>query len=202
MKKVLLVTDGLFHPPLLARQILRRTLDALEGYSFQHIRSLEKLPADLNTFAAIVLYFHHEELSAAALEKLDAFVSTGGGLLGIHTATASFKKVPRYFEILGGRFIGHGPLEKFVVTPVGHKDVFSGIPAFEVLDELYMHELQPGIEVHFTANQEGEDIPVVWTYSFGEGKVCYATPGHRAETLRNKSFQKLLQQGLAWVTDA
>ena len=38
----------------------------------------------------------------------DGFVRAGGGVLAIHSATASFKGSPAYFEVLGGRFVGQG----------------------------------------------------------------------------------------------
>jgi len=199
MKKVLLVTDGVFHPPFLARKALRSALSELDGFHFEHIRSMEKLPDNLGTFSAMVLYFHHAKISEGALVKVDKFVSDGGGVFGIHSATASFKDEKRYFEILGGRFAGHGPVESFMVEGL-ESDIFGDIDDFIVKDELYLHETTTGIDIHFTAKYEGEKIPVVWTYSYGNGRVVYAVPGHTAETLKNKTYQKLLQQGLKWVT--
>jgi len=200
-KKVLLVTDGIFHPPVSARKALRASLADLEGFAFEHIRSLEKLPENLDDFSALVLYIHHKKIPEQALAKLDAFVFNGGGLLGIHSATASFKEQMHYFEILGGRFIGHGPVEFFEVKPVPEREIFTGIPAFTVKDELYIHELQPGIKAHFTATHEGKEIPAVWTYQYGAGRVCYAVPGHRTESMKNENYQKILKRGLVWVSD-
>lgn len=199
MKKILLVTDGIFHPPFLARKALHKTLAELDGFEFQNVRSMEKLPDDLEDFSALVIYLHHQKISDAALAALDEFVSNGGGILGVHTATAAFKEQMHYFEILGGRFIGHGPIEPFEVRPVPKSEIFAGIPAFTVKDELYIHELQPGITAHFTAMHEGDEVPIVWTYHYGQGRVCYAVPGHRTETMRNEMYHKILQRGLAWV---
>jgi type 1 glutamine amidotransferase len=210
MKKVLLVTDGIFHPPFLARKSLHKMLAATplpqgegqgvrEGYEFQHIRSMEALPGNLVDFSAMVIYIHHKTISDQALAALDDFVSKGGGILGVHTATAAFKEQRHYFEILGGRFIGHGPVEAFEVKPVADSEIFAGIPAFTVADELYVHELQPGITAHFTATHAGQEVPIVWTYHYGQGRVCYAVPGHRTETMHNETYQKVLQLGLAWV---
>lgn len=198
MKRVLLVTDGLFHPPLPARMTLRETLTKLDGFIFQHVRSMEKLPNDLGSFSAIVIYIHHKKISEKALAQLDGFVSNGGGILGVHTATASFKQQMHYFEILGGRFTGHGPIERFEVSRMKN-EIFGDIKDFVVKDELYIHELQPGIETHFTARHEGEDVPVVWTYQYGQGRVCYAVPGHTTATMRNETYQMILQRGLKWV---
>ncbi len=197
-KRILLVTDGIFHPTYLGRIALHRALQQLEGFSFKHVSSLQKLPSNLETFSALVLHYHHKTISEVALAELKAYVMQGGGILAIHAATASFKESLPYFDILGGRFIGHGKVEKFKVEKL--KDgVFDGIGDFEVTDELYIHELNPNIDVHFTAKLDGKDIPVVWTYQYGQGKVCYAVPGHTTESMRNRTYQELLKRGLVWV---
>jgi type 1 glutamine amidotransferase len=64
-----------------------------------------------------------------------------------------------------------------------------------------MHELQPGVEVHFTAQLEDKDVPVVWTYRHGKGKVCYAVPGHTTGSMYNQTYQQVLQRGLRWVAE-
>ena len=198
--KILLVTDGIFHPPLLGRLRLHKMFSQMDGFSFAHISSLEKLPSNLSSFSALVLHYHHKTISPSALEQLDTFVKNGGGILAIHAATASFKQTLPYFKILGGRFIGHGKVESFKVEKV--KDgIFDGIDDFEVRDELYLHELEPGIEVHFMAKHEGKDIPVVWTYHYGKGKVCYAVPGHTTGTMYNETYQQVLRRGLTWVCE-
>lgn len=197
--KILLVTDGFFHPPLVGRLVLHRILYRLEGYSFSHVRSLEKLPADLGGFAALVLHFHHKEISQTALTKLDGFVRHGGGVLAIHAATASFRETLPYFKILGGSFTGHGKVEPFLVCNVDKSGVFDGIADFTVTDELYLHDLQPGIETHFVANHAGSDVPMAWTYRYGAGMVFYACPGHTSGTMRNPAYQEVLRRALIFV---
>jgi type 1 glutamine amidotransferase len=198
MKKVLLVTDGIFHPPFFGRVLLHMALARSKELTFEHVPSLEYLPSDLESFSALVLHYHHKTISDTALGQLDNFVSNGGGILAVHAATASFKGTMSYFEILGGRFIGHGKVEDFEVRRV-RDDLFGGIDSFVVKDELYIHELQPEIEVHFTATLAGKDVPIIWTYYYGKGKVCYAVPGHTTATMRNVTYQKVLRRGLDWV---
>ena len=201
MKKILLVTDGFFHPPLWGRIILHRLLRQMDGFAFEHVHSLEQLPADVNKFSALVLHFHHKQISPEALVRLDKFVKNGGGVLAIHSATASFKQnALSYFEILGGRFIGHGKVELIEVKNQ-NSEIFSGIPTFVVRDELYLHELNDSIQVHFIAKHEGKDVPVVWTNFYGKGKVCYTVPGHTSGSMKNQNYQKVLLRGLEWVTE-
>ena len=199
MKNILLVTDGIFHPTLPGRMALHKALKQLDGFSFTHISSLDKLPSNLKSFSAFVLHYHHRTISDRALNKLEEFVSQGGGVLALHAATASFKNALPYFEILGGRFIGHGPVENIEIRKIWD-EVFQGIGDFSVKDELYIHGLHPEIEVHFTAKLEGKDVPVVWTYRYGRGKVCYAVPGHTTSSMKNKTYQQLLGRALVWVT--
>lgn len=73
----------------------------------------------MERFAALVLYFHHKTLSPAALTRLEAYARQGGGILALHSATASFKDCLPYFDILGGRFIGHGKVEPFEMVNRG-----------------------------------------------------------------------------------
>jgi type 1 glutamine amidotransferase len=200
MKKVLLVTAGIFHPTLFGRRVLHRSLNQLDGFSFDHISSLEKLPSELSIYSAFVLDYHHKTVSEQALGKLNDYVKCGGGILAIHAATASFKKNLPYFEILGGRFTGHGPVERIQVRKI-RDDIFQDIDDFNVKDELYLHELHPDVDVHFTSRHQGKDVPVVWTYLFGKGKVCYGAPGHTTTTMKNVTYQKLLQRALTWVTE-
>ena len=200
MKKILLVTDGFFHPPLPGRVTLHRFLHRMDGFSFEHIGSLEQLPADLEQFSAMVLHYHHKTISPSALARLEEFVGNGGGVLAIHAATASFKETLPYFDILGGRFIGHGKVEAFEVRQV-KDEIFSGIGDFVVKDELYLHEMKLDIDVHFVTSHAGQDVPVVWTYRYGKGKVCYAVPGHTSGTMHNRTYQQVLQRGLEWVTE-
>jgi type 1 glutamine amidotransferase len=196
---VLLVTDGFFHPPYGGRMALHRALAQMDGLSFRHVRSLERLPVDLDSFSALVLYYHHKTISTAALARLDSFIRNGGGILAMHSATASFKNEPHYFEIIGGRFTGHGAVENIDVKQV-RDDIFGRIGDFVVKDELYLHDLQPGIETHFAATHAGQEIPVVWTYHYGQGKVCYAVPGHTAQSMKHPAVQEILRRGLKWVT--
>lgn len=198
--KLLLVASGLVHPPLTAIRQLR-TLMRTRDPDLHSVGSLEALPRlDLSATRAIVLYIHHKRLSVEALSALDGFISSGGGLLALHSATASFKDSQAWFELLGGRFAGHGRVEPLRLQPPDPPDeVFAGILAFTVRDELYEHELKPGLRVHFSAEKDGLQQPMVWTRFHGSGRVCYACPGHTAGAFRSREYRLVLLRGLDWV---
>ena len=199
--QVLLVSAGLFHPSLPCRFWLRRALTALPGYRFSRASSLGALPRlSLDPFRAIVLYVHHDTLSPAALDRLDAYLEGGGGLLALHSASASYKEEPRFYEILGGQFVRHGPVEEFAVQLSSSEDeVFGSIPAFSVRDELYRHEYDPANRIHFHTMIGEEREPVVWTRRWGQGRVCYCSLGHTVGAVRHPQVHQILGRGLAWA---
>jgi uncharacterized protein len=198
MLRLLIVTSGIFHPPLLGRRALVAALSKMGNCQITAVPSLESLPDNLDDFSAILLYLHHKTISSTALSALDLFVSRGGGLVGVHSASASFKLHPHYFEILGGRFTRHGPVTEFEVRQT-RTTIFPPILPFTIRDELYLHDLQPGVEIHFTARLTGEEVPVVWTHRYGQGRVCYASPGHTTAAMRHPTMHSILQQALGWV---
>jgi type 1 glutamine amidotransferase len=202
--RVLLVSAGLFHPPRRGRALVKETLAELPDFAFDEVASLEAAVArGLERYAALVLYFHHRDgaLSARELQTFRAWVDGGGGVLALHSATASYKRTPAYFEILGGRFTGHGPVEPIRIRPsTPDDDVFGGIGAFEVTDELYVHELQPDLRVRFETTFRGTAQPMVWTREPRAGRVCYACPGHRSASMAAPAVQEILRRGLRWVS--
>ncbi|MBE2222085.1 MAG: ThuA domain-containing protein, partial [Anaerolineae bacterium] len=145
MTEILYVSDGFFHPPRQARQIVRDVVTAVPGIQITQVKTLNHLlKLDMTRFKALVLYVHHKHIALDTLAALEQFVQKGGGLLAIHSATASFKEQPRYAELVGGRFTGHGPVEPITIRPAAANDeIFGEIGAFTVTDELYLHELQP-----------------------------------------------------------
>jgi type 1 glutamine amidotransferase len=199
--KILLVSAGIFHPSWLGRIWLHSFLEELGEYRIKRVRSLEAIRhLTLSQFAAMVLYFQHKNLSAGALQALGHYTRSGGGLLALHSASASFKSEERYFKILGGRFERHGPVQNFWVAPAPQQEpVFQDIHAFNIQDELYRHTWDRENQVHFFTEIEGTHEPVVWTRSFGLGRVCYCALGHRPAIMRHPSVQQILRQGLAWV---
>jgi type 1 glutamine amidotransferase len=201
LKRVLIISDGIFHPTIVARFWLRKTLSMLPAYEYKQVRSMEELPMlDLSLFHGLVLFFHHQKITESALNAFEEFVLAGGGVLAIHSATASFKDSARFTNILGGKFSDHGPVEGFDIHPTQTAtNIFDEIPVFRVIDELYLHDNQSDIEIHFIASHEKRSVPIVWTRNHGNGRICFASPGHRATSLRVPAYQQILRRGLIWV---
>lgn len=199
MKKVLLVTQGTDHPPVLAQRTLSRLMKIQEKYDIEQIPSPEHFPDDLDRFIAMVLYYHLDKVSDRDLAIFERFVAKGGGILALHSATASFMNSALYFKILGGKFVEHDVITEFLLSPVKGTAIFPDLPEFAVEDELYIHETEPDIQVHITTNLAGEQIPVAWTHRYEKGRIFYASPGHLTETMHNPHYQEVILRGLSWA---
>ena len=199
--QILFINSGLIHPPRRGRQHVKTLMEQMSGVRLYTASTMEVLAQQLpQAFDALVLYFHDKDISREAVEAFDDFVQDGGGVLAIHSATASFKQSQRYLDVLGGRFIGHGPVESITLEPSdGRDEAFAGISDFTIKDELYLHELSVDIEVQFHTMFKGGRAPMVWTRNHGRGRVCYICPGHRSQTIAHPNVQQLLQRGLTWV---
>ena len=64
---------------------------------------------------------HHRDFMWMTPEQqraVSAFVEAGGGFLNLHNAMGLYPPGGPYLDLVGGRYIGHGPLERFRVEVV------------------------------------------------------------------------------------
>jgi hypothetical protein len=207
MAQVLLISSGIVHPSLKARRRLAALLRSIPGVELHRRNGLHGLSAlEPGRYAAAVLYYHRRSLSPARLAALERYVQQGGSILGVHSATASFKQQGRYARLLGGSFAGHGPLQELRVRGEAAGDA-SGGPSFDdvpelfsVRDELYRHRFEAEVRVHFRAeDNEGGEVPAVWSRTAGKGKVFYSVFGHTAAALRQSAVTNILRSGMEWL---
>jgi len=179
---------------------------------------------DLKQFDVIFLHRFHQKghPSDQAKENLLNFVKGGKGLVVAHLASASFglrkkKEADRMvvvqepweeFTKLCGRVwvmgtSGHGPRAKFTVN-IAKKDcpIMKGIEDFEADDELYA-KLQGDAPINVLATADSDwskkTEPLVFTLSYGKGRVFYEAFGHDVKALDNPSIAKIICRGCEWA---
>jgi type 1 glutamine amidotransferase len=153
----------------------------------------------------VILYTCLDEATAychtdAHIEGLCRWVSAGGGLLAIHSATVAARRHSNLKSLIGGSFISHPPRARFVVTPVadGHP-IIQGVDPFAIEDELYLHDVDPSVRVHLFAQHQGQTQPLAWTRQQGRGKVAYFALGHDQAAWDLPEYQKFVLQSLGWL---
>ncbi len=165
-----------------------------------------------------VFFFTSGELALDDAQKaaLLAFVRSGKGFGGAHSATDTLYTWPEYKTLIGATFDGH-PWVRKVRIDVEEPDnpiVRHLAPGFEIEDEIYQHRdfsrdrLRVLMSLDTSSvdlnaagvNRTDGDFALAWVQPFGSGRVFYTALGHFEQTWRDPRFQQMLRQALLWLT--
>jgi hypothetical protein len=111
---------------------------------------------------------------------IDEWLRNGGRWLALHgTSGGKAARIPGsphrkmvkldHHKTLGSFFLNHPPLRKFSVSVAGHS-LTEGVPgSFEVMDELYLLEIQdPDLQVLLTTELEKDPSPEGFGFDYDE----------------------------------
>lgn len=140
-------------------------------------------------------------------DTLCSFVADGGGMLAVHTTSICFDDWPEWGDVVGGAWqwgvSSHPPVGPVTARVVDSHPVVDGLPAELTLrDEVYGDmAVRDGVQVLAVAkrNEHDADQPVVWTHSYGNGRVVFDGFGHDSDSLSQTHHAQLLGQALTWV---
>jgi len=141
-------------------------------------------------------------MTEAQETAVDRFVRAGGGLLCLHNSLGLYPEHGAYLNLVGGRYVGHGPLERFRVEVVypAHP-ITRGIEAFSVADEQHTPTYDAA-KVHLLLRNRSDDGKAVaaagWASEPGRGRLCYLANGHTQESLLHPTYQRLMQNAVQW----
>ncbi len=137
--------------------------------------------------------------TATYVRALTEFVREGKGCVTLHLAAAFFHEA--FTQMIGGRFLTHPPIQPFTIqVDDPHHPITQGIPAFTVMDELYITDHDPAaIHILLSAAYEGKQRPMAWVKTYGAGRVAYIAPGHDFRTFLHPVFLQLVEQAVRWA---
>jgi type 1 glutamine amidotransferase len=142
-----------------------------------------------------------DRLGDEQIAGLAGWVRSGGAFLAVHAATVVGRSAPGYADLLGGAFLWHPPSLSFTVYPLAiEHTITSGIPAFQVNDEFYIQQVDPGVQVHMLAVNAGVAHPMVWSRIDGKGRVAYIAMGHSETVWELPAYRQLLVQAADFLT--
>jgi hypothetical protein len=204
--RVLVFCDDLYHPAATVRAGLA-PLAASGRFHFDWIENAAGWePARLNDYPVVLLSKSNVNcatdkapwLAGITEDALGAYVRAGGGLVAVHSGTASYKDWPAVRSLLGGVFISHPPPCPIAVEPVREHPLCVGVTVpFEVHDEHYQMTIDdPAIDVFLHTRSEHGVQPAGWHRNVSAGQVIVLTPGHFADVWQHASMQRLLENAL------
>jgi type 1 glutamine amidotransferase len=173
----------------------------------------------------LVSYTSQVPVAPEPCAALRRYLQGGGRWFALH-ASNSVRDNQELPPLLGSRFITHPPYTHFGVTVRRPQDpLLVDIGDFELDDELYVIEPQPGIEVlletHWGGSAGGRELaaetrPLMYRHAVGEGSVLYLALGHcnrpfdvgrpgAPDQADHRGpwalpvYQELIRRGIAWA---
>jgi uncharacterized protein len=174
---------------------------------------------NLKQYKAIVFSNSNNEAfeNDSQREAFRAYMQSGGGFVGIHSASGSERKWPYFWSVLGGKFARHPKIQKFVVRVKDpNHPATKGLPAtFEWEDECYyLDNLNPEIHAllvtdpaklddpknaEYPGDRFGDSLPLAWWHTSSGGRSFYTALGHKKEHYSEPVFVKHLAGGILWA---
>ncbi len=180
------------------------------GTSTDHRVSLYEKPTWADGYDVVV---HNECFSgvddAKFIENVLAPHRAGLPAVVIHCQMHTFRdlKGEAWHEFLGVSTNHHGPQQPLSVKNLDPADpIMKGFPEVWTTgnEELYAIDK---VEPHTTilaqayALDNKKDHPVIWTHTYGKGRVFGSTIAHNTDTMRDPVYLNLVTRGLLWSTN-
>jgi cytochrome c len=140
----------------------------------------------------------------AALER---YVRSGGGFVGIHSASDTEYRWPWYGRLVGAWVADHSQIQRATirVEDADHPSTKGLPPRWERTDEWYNFPSSPRGVVHILASLNestysggtmGTDHPIAWCQNIDGGRSWYTAMGHTKESYAEPLFRLHLLGGI------
>lgn len=209
MSRILVFCDDLYHPATTVRTGLA-PLAADGRFAFDWVENAAGWdPRQLAGYGTVLLAKSNvcsatdktPWLAGPTENVLGDFVRAGGGLVAVHSGTASYKDWPAVRAVLGGVFDQHPPPCPVTVEAVAGHPLAAGVPeAFTIHDEHYQMIMDDGSADVFLHTRSAHGVqPAGWIRREGAGRVVVLTPGHFPTVWLHPAMQRLIANALQAV---
>lgn len=156
------------------------------------------------------------EIKPEYRENISKAVAAGTGLAGCHGGMCdSFRNDVEWQFMTGGQWVSHPGGDGIAYTvniSKGSSPIVAGLEDFPVCSEQYYLHVDPAVEVlattrfpivnYYHSSNKVVDMPVVWTKSWGNGRVFYNSLGHHDDVFeKSPNAEILMERGLLWAAE-
>ena len=186
-------------------------LAAENGFNLDHSEDANVFTVDnlqkydvlvfLNTSGDIL-----EESQQGAMEN---FIRSGGGFVGIHSATDTEYEWPWYEKLVGAYFESHPKVQQANLTVLERNHLATKMLGAKWIrtDEWYnFKHINPDIKVlinleesSYKGGKNGEHHPFAWYHEYDGGRSFYTLGGHTEESFSEPLFMQHLLGGLQYA---
>lgn len=146
-------------------------------------------------------------------EAFQKYIQSGGGFVGIHSATDTEYDWPWFNKLVGAQFKSHPEQQNAVLNVVDpsfiatkhlphewkHWDEWYNFKSIQI-DDSY-HVLITVDESSYKGGENGNFHPVSWYHNFDGGRSFYTALGHTNESYEDTLFLQHLLGGINYAMD-
>lgn len=156
----------------------------------------------LNTTGNVLDYYQQADF--------ERYIQSGGGFVGVHSATDTEYEWPWYGRLVGAYFTSHPKVQEAEInvhSTYEHQSLDSIPESFNKTDEFYnFKNINPELnvlmsidETSYEGGTNGDSHPMTWYHEYDGGRVFYTNFGHTEETYNEAFFLKMLRGGIEYA---
>jgi type 1 glutamine amidotransferase len=202
-------TTGFRHESIPQGIAVIMSLGTEHGFAVDSTEDAERFSdATLARYKAVIfLSTTGDILDAGQKAAFERYIRSGGGFVGIHSASDTEYQWAWYGRLVGAYFASHPQIQGATIriADPDHPST-SGLPAlWERTDEWYNFRSNPGGVVHVLATLDertysggtmGVDHPIAWCQAIDGGRSWYTAMGHTTESYAEPLFRLHLLGGI------
>lgn len=212
-KKALFVVGGWAgHTPFESARLFASILEQ-EDYDVEISDTLDSY-LDVEKLRGLDLIVPTWTMDAITKDQVNGLLSaveSGVGIGGWHgTMGDSFRNSTEYQFMVGGQWVSHpGNIIDYTVNITRNDHpITMGLSDFQMHSEQYYMHVDPSNNVLATTTFNGSVhpwingtlMPVVWTRTWGAGKVFYSSLGHVVGDFDVTEAREITRRGLLWAS--
>jgi type 1 glutamine amidotransferase len=150
----------------------------------------------------VVLYSAVGEFGEASQRGLSDAVSSGVGLLAIHSTAVLGEDQATMASLVGGRYSSHGPTpheSRFTAHVDSDHEITEGLDDFEVTHEHYRLDVTGRCRVLVWRDAPYGREPVLYVREVGRGRVCYLQLGHDMRVWDEPNIRTMIGRAAGWA---
>lgn len=217
IKKALIVQGGWDgHEPKLVSDIFAEILEN-EGFEVEISDTLDSFKDEtkLMNLNLIIPVWTMGEITREQLEPVLKAVESGVGLAGCHGGMCdAFRNSVEWQFMTGSQWVAHpgndGVEYEVNIVKSSSSPIIHGISDFKVKSEQYYLHIDPAVNIlakttfpvvegpHSTNGKVA--VPVIYTKTWGAGRVFYNSLGHHADIFDIPEAKELMRRGFLWAS--
>jgi type 1 glutamine amidotransferase len=150
-------------------------------------------------------------LDAGRQAALEHWVASGGGWVGVHSASDTEYDWPWYGRLVGAYFLTHGAIQPATIVVAEPRDPSTRpLPGRWIrTDEWYSFRSNPraAVRVLATIDEKSYDVgegamgdhPIAWSHEYAGGRAWYTAGGHTDESYAEPLFRAHLVGGIRYA---